>query len=263
MHTNSNCYCTSVVIKVPGIQGTGIIWETLTEEEKQDISNKAMQPIRDYIEESKTEVKNREINVTSLAQQVESDKNTTVDAKNEVVNLKNSVENQISSTGQTWVNNVINEGNTQVDTVINVGERQVNNVTEEGNTQIKYLQAIVRGESTLAGISCYETRIEITEDIEEGSLITLPFPMTYLVGRDHLRIIWNGLTLERDISFSEEGTEETNSEVFRILIPLKAGDALTAWTVPLGRGSTDELIERIAALEDALADLSRVVVYRE
>ena len=37
MHTNSNCYCTSVVIKVPGIQGTGIIWETLTEEEKQAI----------------------------------------------------------------------------------------------------------------------------------------------------------------------------------------------------------------------------------
>ena len=263
MHSNSNCYCTSVVIKVPGIQGTGIIWETLTEEEKQDISNKAMQPIREYIEESKTEVKTREENVTSMKQQVESDKDITVAAKDEVVDLKNTVETQITTTGQTWVNNVINEGDAQVNNVITTGEKQVSYVTEEGNTQIKYLQAIVRGESTLAGISCYEARIEINEDIEEGSLIELPFPMTYLVGRDHLRVTWNGLTLERDISFTEEGTEDTTSTVFRILIPLKAGDALMAWTVPLGRGSTDELIERIAALEDALAELSRVVVYRE
>ena len=103
MSTNSNCYCTSVVIKVPGIQGTGIIWETLTDAEKQEISDRSIEPIRNYVEESKSEVKTREENVVALAQQVTTDTTTTVEARNEVVNLKNTVENQITSTGQTWV----------------------------------------------------------------------------------------------------------------------------------------------------------------
>ena len=261
MSTNSNCYCTSVVIKVPGIQGTGIIWETLTDAEKQEISDRSIEPIRNYVEES--EVKTREENVVALAQQVTTDTNTTVEARNEVVNLKNTVENQITSTGQTWVTNVTNEGNTQVTNVTNEGIKQVADVTQEGHVQIEYLQSIIRAEEPTMGIRCYEANISITKDMAEGSVITLPDPMYYFVGRDHLRVSWNGLILDRGVSFSEVGPHESRSAEFKADIPLKVGDTLVAWTVPLGRGTTDELIDRIAALENALADLSRVVVYRE
>lgn len=274
MSTNSNCYCTSVVIKVPGIQGTGIIWETLTDAEKQEISDRAISPIREYVEESKAEVVSRENNVISLANQVEVDKNTTVDAKNVVVSLKDSVVNQITTTGQTWVSevntvgvtqktNVTNEGNLQVSHVTHEGNKQVTNVSQEGATQIEHLQNIIKAEESTIGIRCYEANIIITNDLDEGSTINLPAPMYYLVGRDHIRVSWNGLILDRGTSFSEVGSNESKSTEIKLDIPLKAGDTLVAWTVPLGRGTTDELIERIRALEDALADLSRVVVYRE
>lgn len=263
MSTNSNCYCTSVVIKVPGIQGTGIIWETLTDAEKQEISDRSIEPIRTYVEESKAEVKSREENVVNLAQETATNTATTVSARNEVVNLKNTVTNQITSTGQTWVSNVTKEGNTQVTNVTNEGIKQVADVTQEGHVQIEHLQSIIRAEESTMGIRCYEANIAITKDIAQGSLISLPDPMYYFVGRDHLRVSWNGLILDRGVSFSEVGTHESRSSEIKTDIPLKAGDTLVAWTVPLGRGTTDELIDRIAALENALADLSRVVVYRE
>ena len=263
MSTNSNCYCTSVVIKVPGIQGTGIIWETLTDAEKQEISDRSIEPIRTYVEESKAEVKSREENVVSLAQQVYTNTATTVAARDETLNLKNTTVNQLTSTGQTWVSNVTKEGNTQVTNVTNEGNKQVLNVTNEGTNQIEYLQSIIKAEESTIGIRCYEAHITVSQDMGEGYTISLPSPMYYLVGRDHLKVSWNGLTLDKGVSFSEVGEEESRSSELIMDIPLKAGDTIVAWTVPLGRGSTDELIERIRALENALADLSRVVVYRE
>lgn len=252
MQANSNCYCTSVVIKVPGIQGTGIIWETLTDAEKQEISDRAISPIREYIEESKSEVKEKETNVVNLAHQTEVNTNTVLTVKDEVVNLHETVESQIASTGSSQITLVTQEG-----------IEQIANVTNEGQAQVEHIKAIINAEETVLGIRCYEAKIEITEDIEQGSLLTLPEPMSYFVGRDHLRISWNGLILDRDVSFSEIGDKDFRSSLIQMGIPLKVGDILVAWTIPLGRGTTDELIDRIQALENALADLSRVVVYRE
>jgi hypothetical protein len=69
--------------------------------------------------------------------------------------------------------------------------------------------------------------------------------------------------LQKDISFSELGEKDVRSTEIKVLMPLEVGDVVTVWTIPLGRGSTDELLTRIKNLEDSLADLSRNVVYRE
>lgn len=37
--------CTPVIIQIPGIQGTGISWETATEKEKEDITNRILSPV--------------------------------------------------------------------------------------------------------------------------------------------------------------------------------------------------------------------------
>ena len=252
MHTNSNCYCTSVVIKVPGIQGTGIIWETLTDEEKQDISNTALTPIREYIEESKAEVKTREETVNQYTQTTKGYKEAAEAANEECLALSISTINNITSTGSTWKTNVINEGNTQV-----------SYVTQEGLTQIEHIQNTVKAEESTLGVRCYQATYTIEEDKIAHSVINLPYPMYYLVGRDHLKISWNGLSLTKGESFLEKGLTDNRSSEVIFTMPLKQGDVITAWTVPLGRGSTDELIDRVTALENALAELSRVVVYRE
>lgn len=44
-HTIGDSSCSPVIIQIPGIQGTGITWETMTEKEKQEISDRILSPV--------------------------------------------------------------------------------------------------------------------------------------------------------------------------------------------------------------------------
>lgn len=61
-NTVSRCHscCSPIVVQVPGLQGTGIVWENITEEEKKDITDRILDPVIDYAnkaEESATSAK--------------------------------------------------------------------------------------------------------------------------------------------------------------------------------------------------------------
>ena len=235
------CNCTSVVIKVPGIQGTGIIWETLTEEEKQAIAKECIEPIQEYVETSKNNIQELRSETLGYKDEALLYKQEAAESNKQVKELSHTTIQDITSTGNTWQNTVITEG----------------------NTQIAYLKEVVELEEGLLGLTCYELTWEVSAAVPENSEITLPNPMYYIPLRNHLRVNWNGMDLQRDISFAEIGTKDTRSSTIKLLMPLEVGDVITAWTIPLGRGSTDELLIRIKNLEDSLADLSRNVVYRE
>lgn len=144
------------------------------------------------------------------------------------------------------------------------GDAQVDRVVAEGDTQAIRLEAIADHEELLEGVRCMERVWTISADVEEGSTITLPDSMRYVVGRDHLRMAYNGVVLFKDDSFSEIGDSDTISTAFKINMPLQAGDELMAWTVPLGRGGfSEDVLTRVASLEDAFAELSQKVVYKE
>ena len=55
-HTVSKCHscdCTSpIIIQVPGLQGTGILWENCTEAEKQEITQMLYDPIKEQTDKS-------------------------------------------------------------------------------------------------------------------------------------------------------------------------------------------------------------------
>ncbi len=94
-------------------------------------------------------------------------------------------------------------------------------------------------------------------------VLRLPNDMTYVAGKDHLRVSWNGLVLMPPYEYEEVGEVGAPSNQIKINIDLSVGDVLNAWTVPYAAGEPSETQQQIAVLQDALAELSRKVVYKD
>lgn len=95
------------------------------------------------------------------------------------------------------------------------------------------------------------------------AVLRLPNNMTYVAGKDHLRLSWNGLVLMQPYEYEEVGEVGAPSNQIRLNLDLSAGDVLNAWTVPYAAGEPSETQQQIAVLQDALAELSRKVVYKD
>lgn len=205
--------------------------------------------------ETPEEVFDRIFTVASLANQYAEDAKKTYE---EV--LKTQAE--IEDLRNTAVIEVTNEGTKQVGIVNVAGSTQVTNVTNEGNKQVERLQNIADFEESGSGVRCVEVDWVVQTAVTEGTTITIPQNFIYVVGRNQLRMAVNGLVLLKDENFAEVGETDYESSQIVMKMPLAVGDEVQAWTVPLGRGGTDDLIERIKVLEDSISDLSARVVYR-
>lgn len=67
-------------------------------------------------------------------------------------------------------------------------------------------------------------------------VLRLPNDMTYVAGKDHLRMSWNGLVLMQPYEYEEVGEVGAPSNQIRLNLDLSAGDVLNAWTVPYAAG---------------------------
>lgn len=94
-------------------------------------------------------------------------------------------------------------------------------------------------------------------------VLRLPNDMTYVAGKDHLRMSWNGLVLMQPYEYEEVGEVGASSNQIKLNLDLSVGDVLNAWTVPYASGEPSETQQQIAVLQDALAELSRKVVYKD
>ena len=94
-------------------------------------------------------------------------------------------------------------------------------------------------------------------------VLRLPNDMTYVAGKDHLRLSWNGLVLMQPYEYEEVGEVGASSNQIKLNLDLSVGDVLNAWTVPYASGEPSETQQQIAVLQDALAELSRKVVYKD
>lgn len=180
----------------------------------------------------------------------------------EIEDLRDTAVIEVTNEGTKQVNLVKSEGGTQVSNVNVAGSTQVTNVTNEGNKQVERLQNIADFEESGSGVRCVEVDWVVQTAVTEGTTITIPQNFIYVVGRNQLRMAVNGLVLLKDENFAEVGETDHESNQIVMNMPLAVGDEVQAWTVPLGRGGTDDLIERIKVLEDSISDLSARVVYR-
>ena len=153
------------------------------------------------------------------------------------------------------------EGQTQIEAVQSAAEDVISDVQTAGQTQADRLQQITDETLVGYGVAGQQETWTLSEPVTSGTQIALPNGMTYIVGRDHLRICWNGLQLYKGSNFSEIGTQDQASAVFTVSFDLKAGDELNAWTVPLGRGELGNVENEVLALSESVAELSRKAAF--
>ena len=171
-------------------------------------------------------------------------------SKDEILGAQSTVISQISA-----------EGQRQVEVIQSAAEGAVSSVRTEGQTQVERLQAVTDETLVGYGVAGQQETWTLSEPVTSGTQIALPNGMTYIVGRDHLRICWNGLQLYKGSNFSEIGTQDQASAVFTVSFDLKAGDELNAWTVPLGRGELGNVENEVVALSESVAELSRKAAF--
>lgn len=136
-------------------------------------------------------------------------------------------------------------------------------VTAEGDAQYERLQAIGDWAASQLSVSCQEATLTVSQAVGAGATVALPSGLRYLPSRKHMRVSWNGIVLSRGKHWRDAGTEDAYSENFTILVPLAVGDEVNVFIAPLGSEDFAEEIARITALEEALADLSQKVVYKD
>ena len=110
---------------------------------------------------------------------------------------------------------------------------------------------------------CAEKTWTLTADISANTEITIPGEIYYVVGRHHLRVGYNGLQCYIGTNFTEVGNTDTKSNKFKLTFDAKAGDELDVWVAALGKADVADAISTAQAANDAVAELSQKVVYKD
>lgn len=174
------------------------------------------------------------------------------DARDEILGAQSTVISAVQA-----------EGQTQIAAVQEAASAAVDAVEAEGDTQAERLQSITEETLVGYGVGGRQETWTLTENVSAGSQVTLPNSMTYIVGRDHFRLSWNGLILFKGSNFVEVGEQDAASAVFSPTFDLKAGDELNAWTVPLGRGELGNVEAEVNTLTESVAELSRRAAFHD
>lgn len=142
-------------------------------------------------------------------------------------------------------------------------DKAVARAVAEGDAQVKRIKSAGDQSLIQAGLGCGEVVWTLESAVEADGEVTIPTGLRYVVGRHHLRVAWNGIVLFPGSQFEEVGDADTASDKIKSLMPMSIGDELDVWVGALGTGNVDEAITTAAAARDAVADLSRRVVYKD
>ena len=189
--------------------------------------------------------------ILSIADQANAYLTQVIEIKEDVVELKDNAQALITQTGDE-----------QAGRVEDVGDTEVQEVRDEGQVQLDRLAGYADVAAIAEGFAAALQVWRLDKDVTAGESVRLPNELQYIPGHHHLWLSVGGIVLSP--SFYEEvgkDTEPSRDVVFRM--NLKAGQEIMAWVIPLGKAYEIELTSRIAALEEALSDLSRRVVYAD
>lgn len=139
---------------------------------------------------------------------------------------------------------------------------QLANIRNKADYEIQRVEDMADLVWVSKGVACAEQVWVFNKDVAKGTVISLPEPMYYIVGKNHIRLSYDGVILSRTW-FNEVGTVDSTSNLIELLVDVKAGQEMSAWISPLGLADMTNLVQRIEALENALADLSTQMVRAE
>ena len=136
---------------------------------------------------------------------------------------------------------------------------QLVNIRNKADYEIQRVEDMADLVWVSKGVACAEQVWVFNQDVAKGTVISLPEPMYYIVGKNHIRLSYDGVILSRTW-FNEVGTVDSTSNLIELLVDVKAGQEMSAWISPLGLADMTNLVQRIEALENAFADLSTQMV---
>lgn len=139
---------------------------------------------------------------------------------------------------------------------------QLVNIRNKADYEIQRVEDMADLVWVSKGVACAEQVWVLNQDVAKGTVISLPEPMYYIVGKNHIRLSYDGVILSRTW-FNEVGTVDSTSNLIELLVDVKAGQEMSAWISPLGLADMTNLVQRIEALENAFADLSTQMVRAE
>ena len=173
-----------------------------------------------------------------------------------------AIEQRLTSQEGSLANELAAEGKRQLQAVKAEGQKQSQAVVAEGDAQVARIKTA--GDATLnaQGGGCIEVSWTADKSVSAGTPIKLPHGAQFIVGRHHVRLAWNGLVLYGGTYFSEVGEANKFSGEVTLTFDLRQGDEINAWISTLGSADASEAIATAVAAEQAVADLSRNVVYK-
>lgn len=136
---------------------------------------------------------------------------------------------------------------------------QLVNIRNKADYEIQRVEDMADLVWVSKGVACAEQVWVFNQDVAKGTVISLPEPMYYIVGKNHIRLSYDGVILSRTW-FDEVGTVDSTSNLIKLLVNVKAGQEMSAWISPLGLADMTNLVQRIEALENAFTDLSTQMV---
>lgn len=139
---------------------------------------------------------------------------------------------------------------------------QLANIEAKADYEIQRVEDMADIVWVSKGVACAEQEWVFTQDVAKGTVMALPEPMYYIVGKNHIRLSYDGIMLSRTW-FKEVGEKDNTSNLIQLLINVKAGQEMSAWVSPLGFADVVNMQQRIEALEQAFADLSTQIVRAE
>ena len=131
------------------------------------------------------------------------------------------------------------------------------------DTQIARIEDVADMDFVLNATGCAEKQWTLTSNVSAGTAITIPSELYYIVGRHHLRVSYNGLVCYIGENFTEVGNTDTKSNQFKLTFDAKSGDELDVWIAALGKADVADAIATATAANDAVAELSQKVVYKD
>ena len=136
-------------------------------------------------------------------------------------------------------------------------------LTAHTDTQIARIDDKTDSVLVVNATGCAEKTWTLTADVASNTEITIPGSIYYVVGRHHLRVGYNGLTCYIGTNFMEVGNTDTKSNKFKLTFDAKSGDELDVWVAALGKADVVDAINTAQAANDAVAELSQKVVYKD
>lgn len=136
-------------------------------------------------------------------------------------------------------------------------------LTAYTDTQIARIDDKIDSILPVNATGCAEKTWTLTADVAANTEITIPGNIYYVVDRHHLRVGYNGLTCYIGTNFIEVGNTDTKSNKFKLTFDAKSGDELDVWVAALGKADVVDAVNTAQTANDAIAELSQKVVYKD